>query len=148
MTSARVLMTRSKIVPGTARTTGAPSIGRRSAGVSLIRIRGGSFLTAISVGSTLPLAASDASRRSSAMVRWEAAKWVWSARPYAAPRSGSVGKSAFVMVRSSSATMRETRSTRVRAVAQTTPKVSGPPVVTRAATAARSASAFPCHELT
>ncbi len=141
-------MTRSKIVPGTGRTTGAPSIGTRSAGVSLIMILGGSLLTAISVGLAASLTASEASRRSSAMVRWEAAKRVWSALRYVAPRSGSVGKSLLVTVKSSRLTIRETRSTCVRAVAQTTPKVSCLPPVGLTATAARSARVFPCHELT
>ena len=40
------------------------------------------------------------------------------------PRSGSVGKSLLVIWMPSKLTMRETRSTRVRAVAVTTPNVS------------------------
>ena len=82
------------------------------------------------------------------MVRWEAAKRVWSALRYAAPRSGSVGKSLFVTVKSSRVTIRDTRSTCVRAVAQTTPKTSCLPPVGRTATAARSARVLPSHELT
>ena len=67
--SARVLMMRSKFVLGTARVTGGPSIGTRIAGDSLTMIRGGVSLTGMPAGFTVPDAASDACRRSRAIVR-------------------------------------------------------------------------------
>ena len=63
-----VLITRWKAVFGTGRSTGAPSIGIRIAGVLLTMIWGGAFCTATCAGWTVPDAASDAWRRSSEIV--------------------------------------------------------------------------------
>jgi hypothetical protein len=67
--SARVLMTRLKRESsGTGLMTGAPSIGTRMAGVLLTMMRGGSFSTG-KLGAFTPAAFSEASTRSSEMVR-------------------------------------------------------------------------------
>ena len=88
----------------------------------------------------MPASASDDSRRSSAIVRTDLANWVCSSGAYAAPRSGSVGKSIFEILRFSKVTVRSTLSTCVRAVAKITPKVSSFAPFGLIASAARKSS--------
>ena len=88
----------------------------------------------------MPASASEESRRSSDMVRIEAANWVCSSAAYAAPRLGSVGKSVLVILRFSNVTVRSTLSTWVRVVAKITPKVSAFAPLGLIASAARKSS--------
>ena len=107
---------------------------------------GASLRTACPVGWTVFEAASDASRLSSAIVCSALTSAVRRAGRYCAPLSDSVGKLLFVTTRSLSSTVRVTRSTSVRAVPHTTPKVSSFWPVGRSATATRHASALPVQE--
>ena len=138
-------MTRwNRVSPLTGFSTGAPSIGTRIAGELLTITCGGTLLTG-TVDGLIPAAASEASRRSSAMLRTWAATSFCSSAAYAEPRSGNAGKLLFVMFRFSNTTIRVTRSTWVRAVAKITPNDSSLAPTGLMATADRNDSWLPSH---
>jgi hypothetical protein len=145
--NARVLITRVKALPATGFHTGAPSIGTRMAAV-VLTITLGAALATVTAAGVKPDAASEACRRSSdtePTARGSAAEIDAESD---APRSGSDGKSTFTTLRSASATVRDTLSTCVLAVASTVPNVSSFAVPALSAAAERKLMASPAHRVT